>query len=116
MHFSSTVFLLPLLSSFAAADQVPLKDKAAAWLEKARGFIPNPGPIDAGAAAVAEQKVERINLRNYERKLAPKLDTEEEWMVFVTGGNKSCFGRCTRAELTWNVSLNIHSSIRPLNL
>lgn len=74
------------------------------WLDKAKSFLPNSGPVEAGAAYIAERRVERINIRNWQRKLSPKLDTEEEWLVYVTGGNKSCFGRCGHADATWNVS------------
>jgi len=112
MHFA-TLFLLPLL---VAADQVPLKDKAAGWFDKAKAYIPSavpvPHPIDAGAAKVADQTVERLTIRNWERKLSPKLDTEEEWMVYVTGGNKSCFGRCGPVDLTWNESVPLLAAMQ----
>jgi hypothetical protein len=63
-----------------------------------------PDPLDSGAAAVAGQVVERISIRNFQRKLAPKPEGEEEWMIYFTGGNKSCFGRCGPVDLVWNVS------------
>lgn len=106
MYFSSLLLLAPILSSLVTADQVPFVGKATEWLDKAKSFLPNQGPVEAGAAYVSERRVERINIRNWQRKLAPKLDTEEEWLIFVTGGNKSCFGRCGHAEATWNVSLS----------
>jgi hypothetical protein len=118
MYFSSLVLLAPFLPSLVTADQVPLREKAAGWLDKAKSYIPNSGPVDvveAGAAHVAEQRVERINIRNWQRKLSPKLDTEEEWLVYVTGGNKSCFGRCGHADSTWNVSLSVSLSISVLS-
>ena len=101
MHFSA-LLLLPLL---VVADQATLRDKAAGWLDKAKQYIPSgvPNPVDAGAAQVAQRVVERVNIRNFERKVSPKIDTEEEWMIYMTGGNKSCFGRCTPVDLKWNV-------------
>lgn len=97
-------------SAVLAADQIPLKEKAGGWLDKAKSYvsdsIPVPNPVDAGAAAVAGQKVEKINERNYQRKLQPKLEGEEEWLVYLTGGNKSCLGRCGKADLAWNVSVS----------
>ena len=101
MHFA-TLLLLPLL---VAADQIPLQDKVAGWFDKAKSYIPTalPNPIDVGAAEVAGRVVERVNVRNWQRKLLPKPDTEEEWMVFLTGGNKSCFGRCGHVYEKWNV-------------
>lgn len=109
MHISSTFLVALLPALITANDQIPLKEKAAGWLDKAKAYVSSatpdlPNPINAGAAKVAELKVEKINLRNYQRKLGPKLDGEEEWMIYMTGGNKSCFGRCDRADLAWNVS------------
>ena len=88
----------------AAQAQIPFKDKATELINKAKDLLPNSGPIEAGSAYIAGTIVERINIRNWERKLSPKLDTEEEWMVYVTGGNKSCFGRCGPIDAVWNVS------------
>ncbi|KIW18223.1 hypothetical protein PV08_02511 [Exophiala spinifera] len=114
MRFSSTLLLLPLL--VAADQQVAFKDQAAAWFDKAKAYLPNaaavvPNPIDAGAAQVADSRVEKINLRNWKSKLGPKLDTEEEWMVYMTGGNKSCFGRCGKVDLTWNESVPLLAAL-----
>jgi len=106
-----TSLLTSLLFGAALAQeaQIPLKDKAAGWFDKAKSYIPSvtpsvPNPIDAGAAAVADRKVVRINIRNYQRLLKPKIEAEEEWLVYLTGGNKTCFGRCGKADAAWNVS------------
>ncbi|RVX68410.1 hypothetical protein B0A52_07410 [Exophiala mesophila] len=121
MHLSSCL-LLPALASMAAAQaQIPFKDKATELINKAKDLLPNSGPIEAGSAYIAGTIVERINIRNWERKLSPKLDTEEEWMVYVTGGNKSCFGRCGPIDAVWNQSVPLltalpQSSTAPLHL
>ncbi|OQV07655.1 hypothetical protein CLAIMM_12058 [Cladophialophora immunda] len=121
MHVAS-LLLLPLL---VAADQVPLKEKAAGWFDKAKSFIPSggggaapavsvpvpPNPVEAGAAKVAENKVEKINVRNWQRKLSPKPDTEEEWMIYLTGGNKTCFGRCGPVDTVWNESVPLLTAL-----
>ncbi|KIX09090.1 uncharacterized protein Z518_00168 [Rhinocladiella mackenziei CBS 650.93] len=110
MHFTS-LLLLPLL---VAADQAALKDKVAKWFDKAKSYIPSeapPNPIDASTAKVAGNVVEKINIRNWERRLSPKPDTEEEWMVYMTGGNKSCFGRCTPVDLKWNESVPLLAAL-----
>lgn len=106
-----SAFLTGLFLGVVLADeaQVPLKDKAQGWFDKAKSYIPSvspsiPNPIDAGAAAVAAKKVQKVNVRNAQRLLAPKPEGEEEWIIFATGGNKTCFGRCGRADLAWNVS------------
>lgn len=82
-----------------------MKEKAAAWFDKAKSYIPSgvPNPVEAGAAEVADRVVERVNVRNWQRKLLPKPDTEEEWVLLVTGGNKTCFGRCGHVYEKWNV-------------
>lgn len=110
------LLLFPLLSSLIAAEQAPLKDFAAGLFDKAKSFIPSGvtvDPIDAGAAKVADSRVERLNIRNFQRKLSPKPDHEEEWVVFITGGNKTCFGRCDPVDLKWNVrKRNLHPQVK----
>ncbi len=107
MHLSP-LLLLPLL---VAADQNPLVGKAYGLFDQAKAYVAGaaeslpdlPNPIDAGASKVAGRVVERINIRNWQRKLAPKPDGEEEWMIYLTGGNKSCFGKCGPMNTVWNV-------------
>jgi len=105
-----------LCGAALAHDQIPLKEKAAGWFDKAKSYIPSvtpsiPNPIDAGAAAVAEKKVTKINIRNYQRLLQPKLEGEEEWLIYLTGGNKSCFGRCGKTDAAWNLSIPLLSAL-----
>lgn len=109
MRLPTFSLLLPLVP-LALADNYPpyqrLFDNVKDRFDRIKEFIPSniPDPLDAGASLVAGQKVERINIRNFQRKLSPKLDGEEEWMIYFTGGNKSCFGRCGPVDLVWNVS------------
>jgi hypothetical protein len=107
MRLPTLSILLPLLPALALADQAPM----GGIFDKVKSFLPSnvDEAFDAGASKVAAQHVERINIRNYQRKLSPKLDGEEEWMVYFTGGNKSCFGRCGPVDLVWNVCSNPHS-------
>jgi len=105
----SALLLSSLVSSAIAADQVPFADRAQGWFDKAKSYIPSeagsvPDPVEDAASAIGAKKFEKINSRNYERTLRPKLEGEEEWIVYLTGGNKSCFGRCDRANAAWNVS------------
>lgn len=106
-----TSALVSLLVSVALAQdaQIPFVEKAAGWFDKAKSYIPSgtpsiPNPIDAGAAAVEDKMVTRINLKNYQRLLKPKLEGEEEWLVYLTGANKTCFGRCGKTDAAWDVS------------
>ncbi|KAJ9604876.1 hypothetical protein H2200_010991 [Cladophialophora chaetospira] len=106
------LILLPLL---VAADQAPLPDKAAGWFDKAKAYVSSaapsipipefPNPLDAGASKVAAGVVEKINVRNWQRKLAPKADTDEEWIILLTGGNKTCYGKCGPVNTAWNESV-----------
>jgi hypothetical protein len=111
MRLPTTLLLLPLATTILA-QQNPLQG----YIDKAKSYLPTalnppidpediPNPIDAGASKVAERVVERINVRNWQRKLAPKPDGEEEWMIFMTGGNKSCYGKCGPINEIWNVRL-----------
>ena len=105
--------LLTLLPALALAEPPyqkvfdAVKGKLDNAVEGLKNAIPEniPDIMDTGASKVAAEKVQRINIRNFQRKLAPKLDSEEEWMIYFTGGNKTCFGRCTSVDVKWNVRL-----------
>lgn len=108
---AATLLTTLLFSAVLAQDQVPLKEKAAGWFDKAKSYIPSgtpsiPNPVQAAAGAVANKKVQKINIRNYKRLLRPKIEGEEEWLIYLTGHNKTCFGTCGRADAAWNVSLS----------
>lgn len=100
MRLLALLALLPALSLAENAFQHIFNDVKERVSEFTAGI---PNPIDAGASKVAAQKVERINIRNFQRKLAPKVESEEEWMIYFTGGNKTCFGRCGTIDAKWNV-------------
>jgi len=118
--------LLPLLPAVAVAqDQFPLFDRLKTWFSNAvpsavPSVIPNiPNPLDAGAAKVASVAVHSgLNTTNFKSTLlAPakqpatsKSPREEEWLVFVTGGNKTCYGVCGTPEKAWNTSVAILAS------
>lgn len=106
---TTTLLSTLLFTAALAQDQVPLKDKAAGWFDKAKSYIPSgtpsiPNPVQAAGGALAAKKVQKINIRNYHRLLRPKVEGEEEWLIYLTGGNKTCFGKCERADGVWNVS------------
>jgi hypothetical protein len=107
MRLLAVLLLLPAVA--IADDQVPLKEKAAAWFEKAKSYIPSaapPSPIDAGASKVAGLVVEKITKNNWRTKLLPVADdgskVPQEWMVMFSG-NTSCYGRCDQADQAFNV-------------
>lgn len=109
MRFTQTLLLaLPVL---AAAQQKPLQQTVQEWFDIAKSYIPGSiaHPVDAGAARVAAEKVTVLNKDNWRSVLTPSTsasfsDGPDEWMVFFSGGNKTCFGRCEKLEKAWNVS------------
>lgn len=104
MRFTSLVALLPALA--LAQEQVPLADRVQGWFNKAKAYVPTAvpaDPIEKLAEKVTEKRVTPVTLQNWESVLTPGQQ-EEDWFIFVTGGNKTCFGRCERAEKAFNVS------------
>lgn len=70
---------------------------------------------------MAALKVKKVTTHNYKDVLKPGAATAtpglEEWMIMVTGGNKTCYGACERAELAWNESVALTSASKsPPNL
>jgi len=135
MRVETILLALPALA--AAQQQIPLmdqlKDLYAQATDAVSSLIPGaakpssapyasmpsvsvPNPIDAGASVIADAAVQRLTLENHKTLLVPGSATAnpglEEWMVFVTGGNKTCFGLCRHAETEWNKSTALVASSR----
>ena len=105
-----TSTLLIALPALAAAQQVPFLDQVKGWFAKASESITSaaasvpsitlPNPVASGAAKIAALKVVKLDLNNYQDLLKPGAATAspgiEEWMIMVTGGNKTCYGACTK--------------------
>ena len=107
MRLISPFLILPALSLALAQDQHPLIATAQGWFEKAKSFIDSsiPSPLDAGAAAIASRQITNLTLQNWRSVLAPKPDSTgpENWMVLVTGGNKTCArSDCVELEAKYN--------------
>lgn len=115
---------LPVIA--LAEDQAPLVDRLRGWFNKASEYLPSAptaamhSPLDAGASKVAGSAVNSLNITNWKDVLAPgkpKMTGEpDEWMVFITGGNKTCHGLCDRVYAEWNVRFTIHHSYNIRNL
>jgi len=95
-------------------------DQVKGWFAKASETISSaipsapsaaniPNPIASGTAKLAEINVQRLTLDNHKDLLKPGAATAspgiETWMIYVTGGNKTCYGLCTRAEEAFNGSV-----------
>jgi hypothetical protein len=113
MRFSSTlVVVLPALA--LAQEQVPLADKIKGWINRAQSYVSSavpsvPSPMDAGAAKVAEHVEHVLTLDNWKSVLVANPSTTaagpEDWMIYITGGNKTCYGVCGNATKAWNVRI-----------
>ena len=104
MRLLHLLALLPAVT--LAQEQVPLQEKINSWFEKVKGYIPTqqPSPVDAGAATVAAHRVHQLTTNNWQSMLSPSPDQPgpETWMVLVTGGNRTCQGRCGRLNAEFN--------------
>jgi hypothetical protein len=102
--------LLALLPAFAAAqDQIPLGEQVKGWFGKAKSYIPSgspAAPVEKVAEKVTDKAVTPLNLSNWQSVLEPSSQPQD-WLVFVTGGNKTCFGRCEKAEKAFNVCTHV---------
>jgi hypothetical protein len=112
MRFTGTTILaLPLLAA-AAQQQNPLdyaKEQAQYVFNKISSFIPNPNvehPVHAATAKVGGANVNVLTLNNWKSTLQPiskaNSGKPEEWWVLMTGGNKTCYGQCTKMETAFN--------------
>jgi len=104
----------------AVEQQQPIGEKIKGWWNKATSIVPNvpsiiPNPLDAGAAKVAEIAVTKLNSTNWKSILTPgepKITGEpSEWMIYINGANKTCYGLCEPAEKAWNTSAAVLSAL-----
>lgn len=107
MRFLLVVALAVLTVLATAQEQVPLADRVQGWFNKAKEYIPTATPVVPApkvAEKIAEKVVTPFSLDNWQSNLEPSSEAQD-WLVFITGGNKTCFGRCERAEKAFNVRL-----------
>ncbi|KZF19935.1 hypothetical protein L228DRAFT_285330 [Xylona heveae TC161] len=109
MRFSAS-FLLAL-PAIAAAEQIPLGDTVKSWFNKIQPQVPEPvaSPVQAASAKAADLAVTPLTLDNWQSALTPSVSAEssdpEEWLILITGGNKTCHGFCDVIEKSWNKSV-----------
>jgi len=122
MRASTLVLALPALAAaqqFAILDQVKgffakASDSVSAAVASATQAIHVPNPAASAAAKIAALSVRKLTLENHKELLQPGAATSspglEAWYIFITGGNKTCYGTCERAELAWNNSVPLISA------
>lgn len=99
MRFSVISALWALPSLAAAQDFQQYQAQFQNFLGQFGSYIPNPNkhdPVGAAEAKAGEMKMNVLTLSNWKETLyspvTAQSTTPEEWWVFVTGRNKSCFG------------------------
>ncbi|KAH6848282.1 hypothetical protein B0I37DRAFT_446376 [Chaetomium sp. MPI-CAGE-AT-0009] len=116
MRFSTTALLaLPVLASAAESPFEQYKAKFQNFISNFGAAVTSAEKGDATAAAVTAstgkaktkkvvepKKIHTLTLENWKDTLfepvQPDATNPEEWLVLLTGRNKTCFGRCDRVE------------------
>ncbi|GLI79524.1 hypothetical protein PoHVEF18_007861 [Penicillium ochrochloron] len=110
MRFTSLITLLPALA--LAQEQVPLADRVQGWFNKAKSLVPTAvpaDPIQKMAEKVSEKRVTHVTMQNWQSLLTPAEDAQD-WYIYITGGNKTCFGRCDIADKAFKESVLLFSA------
>jgi hypothetical protein len=113
MRFSTiTALALPALATAIETQDAltQAKDTALHYLEKASSYIPHFNTFDAAEAAAAKADGKTIlGLNNWKSTLRSSVQPghTEEWWVLLTGGNKTCFGRCEKLNAAFNETANL---------
>lgn len=118
MRVSSGLLLaLPALAA-AEEQQIPILDKVKGFFNKASAAVSSTisasmpsAPLDTAtseaAAKVAEVIQYPLTLENWKEVLTvdptASPPTTQDWLVFSTGGNNTCFGLCGNVTKAWNV-------------
>jgi hypothetical protein len=124
MRFTSVVLALPAMA--AAQQQAPLLEQAKGWFNNFVGAATSnvnsassaaasaasgiPNPVNAAAGKAEELAVTVLTKENYNQVLKPGAATAspgiEDWMIYTTGGNRTCFGMCDRADVEWSKAVS----------
>ncbi|MCJ1476495.1 hypothetical protein MMC13_005161 [Lambiella insularis] len=115
MRISTTLLLLPALA--LAQDQKPMGFFGMdfePYFEKAKSYLPASvkSPLSTGAAQIVAKNVTPLTKDNWASTLKPSASAKagsgpENWMILISGGNKTCFGKCEGIERAWNESAAI---------
>ncbi|KAL2862893.1 uncharacterized protein BJX67DRAFT_289079 [Aspergillus lucknowensis] len=115
MRFIPLLAVLPALA--VAQEQVPLADRVQGWFNMAKSYLPTATPVvpvaekvvEPAKQVIQEKTITPFNSSNWESLLEP-AQSPQDWLLFITGGNKTCFGRCGRAEKSFNESLPLFAA------
>jgi uncharacterized protein YfaP (DUF2135 family) len=108
----STSLLLAFSALALAEEQVPLVDKLKGWFSQAASAVSSavpaaPSPADAARAKVADQIQHELTLENWKETLTvdptTTAPTTQEWLVYINGGNTTCYGFCGNTTKAWKV-------------
>ncbi|KAK8038749.1 hypothetical protein PG993_007160 [Apiospora rasikravindrae] len=109
MRFSMTSAALLALPALASAEVPEYQAQFQQVLGKIQSYIPSHSktdPVHAAEAKLGSMKMDVLTLNNWRETLyadvKPGSTTPEEYWVFVTGGNKTCFGHCEKIEQAFN--------------
>ena len=107
MRLATPILSLLALRTAAAQEQVPIFEKFGSWFEQAKSYIPSAAtnPVQGASSAVAAHAVQPLTTQNWQSVLTHSKLAEagiESWMVYITGGNKTCGGRCGALDAAFN--------------
>lgn len=120
MRTSPVLLALPALS---LAQQFPLFDQIKSYADQATAvilsaasvYMPGSVPtsaaeaVNAAAAKVSSPFVQDLTLANWKDVVSTSATSTsagpEEWLVYITGGNKTCYGTCGNTTAAWNVCI-----------
>ena len=96
---------------------MPLLDKIKGYFVQATAAISSAvpaapsAPIKAASAKAAEQIQHELTLENWKEVVTvdptTSVPTTQDWLVYITGGNATCFGLCGNTTQAWNVRVHI---------
>jgi hypothetical protein len=105
MRFSISLAALAAVASAQEGMFEQYKAQFQNFLGNLGASVPNPvahDPVAAFEAKTGEMKLSTLTLENWKDTLyepvSPGTVEPVEWWMFITGRNKTCYGRCPRAE------------------
>ncbi|KAK4135668.1 hypothetical protein BT67DRAFT_440558, partial [Trichocladium antarcticum] len=133
MRFSATALLaLPLLAAAAESPFEQYKAKFQNFLSSLGATVPvadkavDAPPAAASSAAtgaakskkvVEPKKIETLTLENWKDTLYAPVQTDattpEDWLVLMSGRNKTCFGNCGKLDEAFNESAGKFAQLPP---